>query len=325
MWRLVRVCQTGPCLTLVSLSYAQGQWGLPGVMSSEGGSPSPPGKGNGQGGGDEPGKAAPADKGKMLTEDPVVRKWLEEKTHETKEKVEENKTRESRRRWTLGICYLLAMGVCGIVLVALGSTLTHLAENCGTTATYVGAVFVTRGGGAIFGAISSAKLYEVFEGNKVITTTLIILAGVLVYMPFVNQVWELHCCFGLLGVCTAVTDTGCQIMTRFIHGQAAGPWLGANTVSFGISGAIVPLVAYATGSLYIQYCVLAMISLTVAVILFFVGNAKIVKPVRVGGPDKGPNTAWYDCSCDWREFKTEMIVACMVFWLIGGKVTGARL
>ena len=39
----------------------------------------------------------------------------------------------------------------------------------------------------------------------------------------------------------AVTDTGCQIMTRKAHGKKAGPWLGANTVTFGIAGAIVPL------------------------------------------------------------------------------------
>lgn len=36
-------------------------------------------------------------------------------------------------RRALGTGYMLAMGVCGIVLVALGSTLDDLAENCGTT------------------------------------------------------------------------------------------------------------------------------------------------------------------------------------------------
>lgn len=33
----------------------------------------------------------------------------------------------------LGAGYMFAMGVCGIVLVALGSTLDDLADNCGTT------------------------------------------------------------------------------------------------------------------------------------------------------------------------------------------------
>jgi hypothetical protein len=37
--------------------------------------------------------------------------------------------------------------VCGIVLVALGSTLASLAENCGTTSTQVGTVFIARRAG----------------------------------------------------------------------------------------------------------------------------------------------------------------------------------
>lgn len=40
-------------------------------------------------------------------------------------------------KYALGTGYMLAMGVCGIVLVALGSTLDDLAANSDTTATDV--------------------------------------------------------------------------------------------------------------------------------------------------------------------------------------------
>lgn len=40
-------------------------------------------------------------------------------------------------KYALGTGYMFAMGVCGIVLVALGSTLDDLAENCGTSSTEV--------------------------------------------------------------------------------------------------------------------------------------------------------------------------------------------
>jgi hypothetical protein len=49
----------------------------------------------------------------------------------------------------------------------------------------------------------------------------------------------LHVLFAGLGFGTSVTDTGCQIMTRKAHGKHAGPWLGSNTVTFGIAGALV--------------------------------------------------------------------------------------
>jgi len=39
------------------------------------------------------------------------------------------------------------MGVCGIVLTAIGSTLTQLASNCGTSALKVSTVFLARGAG----------------------------------------------------------------------------------------------------------------------------------------------------------------------------------
>jgi hypothetical protein len=39
------------------------------------------------------------------------------------------------------------MGVCGIVLTAIGSTLDKLAIKCGTTALSVSTVFLARGAG----------------------------------------------------------------------------------------------------------------------------------------------------------------------------------
>lgn len=62
----------------------------------------------------------------------------------------------------------------------------------------------------------------------------------------------MHVIFGLFGTCTAITDTGCQIQTRKVHGSKAGPWLGVNTVTFSVSGAFVPLIGLMTGNLFAQ-------------------------------------------------------------------------
>ena len=114
------------------------------------------------------------------------------------------------------------MGVCGIVLVALGSTLSALAADCGTTETAVGTVFIARGIGAITGALGSARLYAPpRRGNAVMVVVLLLLSVVLLYMPFVRDVWVLHATWFLLGACTATLDTGCQIMTRKVHGVHA--------------------------------------------------------------------------------------------------------
>ncbi|CAM9797586.1 unnamed protein product [Phaeothamnion confervicola] len=230
----------------------------------------------------------------------------------------------TRYQMALGAAYMLAMGVCGIVLVALGSTLEDLAENCGKTSTQVGSVFVARGVGAVLGAVSSAKLYRWFGGNNVMTASLSALTSWLLYMPFITNVPMLHVAFFGLGLCTAITDTGCQIMTRKVHGIGAGPWLGANTVAFGISGALVPLLAYLTGSLFVQYAILATVGLIVAMFLLVLPPPES-QPGFARGPPLKKAPAHTSGPADLsegfvRRYRVEFTVGAMVFWLIGGKV-----
>lgn len=216
-----------------------------------------------------------------------------------------------------GLCYANAMGVCGIVLVALGSTLSSLAADCGTTATRVGTVFIARGLGAITGALSSARLYSPPRpGNLVMVLVLLVLSGILLYMPFVRDVWVLHATWFALGMCTATLDTGCQIMTRKVHGVHAGPWLGANTVCFAIAGALVPLIELITGELFAQYATLATISVLNAAALYAAPHPEspeireqLPPKVQIRGKtqDKGP-------------FHLEFVFGAAIFWLIGGKV-----
>jgi len=171
------------------------------------------------------------------------------------------------QRFLLGIAYMMAMGVCGIILVAIGSNLKQLADNCNTTTTHIGTVFIVRGVGAIFGAVVSAKVYRFAPGNRVMMVTLLFLSLLVMVLPVVGDIYTMHVVFGLLGMCTAVTDTGCQIQTRKVHGAKAGPWLGVNTVVFSISGAFVPLIALATDSLFAQCGILAGVTFVSALLL----------------------------------------------------------
>ena len=222
----------------------------------------------------------------------------------------------SNEKIIMGIGYMLAMGVCGIVLVALGSTLESLAEDVGLTSTQVGTVFISRGLGAILGAVMSAKIYKWYPGNHVMFAGLLFLTILLVLLPFVTSDILLHIFFLFLGVGTAVTDTGCQIMTRKLHGKMAGPWLGANTVSFGISGAFVPIIEIFTKSLYVQYFSMAGIVFIVALVIGLGPNPE--KNGRlVSGPPKRPDGQ--DSAIP--HYNVEIVIGVMVFFFIGGKVS----
>jgi hypothetical protein len=161
------------------------------------------------------------------------------------------------------------MGVCGVVLTAIGSTLDDIAANCGTSAMAIGSVFIARGIGAILGAISCAKLYAPpAKGNNVMVAALSFLVCLMMYLPFVANIVVLHFIFAGLGFGTAVTDTGCQILSRKVHGVKAGPWLGANTVVFGVAGALVPVLDVITANLLtIFICISSITTITLLVIL----------------------------------------------------------
>ena len=54
-----------------------------------------------------------------------------------------------RSRVVNGVLYMLSMGICGTIIVALGSTLETLADNVGTTSTALGSLFIARGIGYV--------------------------------------------------------------------------------------------------------------------------------------------------------------------------------
>lgn len=141
----------------------------------------------------------------------------------------------------------------------------------------IGAVFLTRGVGAGLGNIVSSKLYMWARGKIAISVALFLLAANLLLVPLADEVGPLHLNFLSLGFLTAIIDAGCQLMTRRLHGSAAGPWLGANTVSFGLGGAFSPLVGWLTGSLVVEYAVLASVA-------FLIGCFLVVLP----SPDVEP-------------------------------------
>ena len=136
--------------------------------------------------------------------------------------------------------------------------------------------------GVVIGAISSASLYKPpRRGNEVLVAVMLALAGVLLSVPFVRSVWLLHVTWFGLGLCTATLDTGCQIMTRKVHGLFAGPWLALNTMMFAAAGIVTPLVALAThNNVFAQYLVVASCSIIGAIALYMVGGAFVFQHIE---------------------------------------------
>jgi hypothetical protein len=157
-------------------------------------------------------------------------------------------------RWVLGCAYMLAMGVCGIVLVALGSTLDDIAANLGTTGTHVCCrplhirihMFARSGEHRLcihcernrrcirrcrkreavsvvlrqhgYGLRTGTRCTWVeFESTRATFQTQTMLAMLLLYLPFVRSYVVVHLAFLLLGAFIVPFDRTPHTNTQFVH------------------------------------------------------------------------------------------------------------
>ena len=236
-------------------------------------------------------------------------------------------------KWRVSLSYMMAMGCCGIVLVAIGSTFEDLANQVNRKTTELGSLFIIRGCGSIIGTVSCSKLFVWIHGNYVLSCSLGIIMMTLMMIPFSTASLQLHVLFFLLGLGCSITDTGCQLMTRKLHGKNAGPWLGSNSTVFGLSAAFVPFLELASDELIVRYVIFAaivMISFS-CMLLVARGNeaenddeqstlvpvAQYSDKTALGTTDK--SMALVDISIP--HYHTEILIAIMLFCFVGGGVS----
>ncbi len=156
---------------------------------------------------------------------------------------------------------------------------------------------------------------------------LLILCFLIMALPLIKNVYLMHAVFATLGTCTSITDTGCQIQTRRVHGIKAGPWLGVNTVVFSISGALVPVIALITGNLAAQCSILAAICFIAAGGLLVPKHPEGLPPPKHAFAPRyklkvkaaaGENEEPAKRSCP---YVVEALASFEALWLIGGKVS----
>ena len=123
--------------------------------------------------------------------------------------------------------------------------------------------------GAITGSIVSSKVYENFNGDKVLLTDLCLIFLAIILAPSCWRAYQLYMLFFILGFCAANNDTGCTFLTRKLRGKEAGPWLAANGISFGMAAAIVPIIESLSTHFATQYYLLSCVIVLVAVSIIY--------------------------------------------------------
>jgi len=100
-------------------------------------------------------------------------------------------------------------------------------------------------------------------------------------------------------------DTGCQIMTRKMHGKFAGPWLGANAAAFGLAGAAVPLVEDISQHIAVELTALAVVVLGASMLVFAAPDAYPSRSSRMSHKPADSKRAHH--------YRVEALITVMVF------------
>lgn len=176
-----------------------------------------------------------------------------------------NRLSTQTRNFIVNSGYIATIGVSGLVLCAIGSNLNDISKQVQVDITILGGhAFMARGIGSILGSIASASIFHYFQGDNILQCGLVGISFILAVIPTVTSASQLYVYFFLLGLCSSINDTGCNIMVRRLRGIQAGPWLGINGISFGMSAAIVPLVELISNQFDRQYYMLSGLIILVA-------------------------------------------------------------
>lgn len=213
----------------------------------------------------------------------------------------------------ISIGYMFAMGICGFIIVALGTTLSGVAANVGYSAYDIGTVFVARGIGCIAGTVASSVLYAQFKGKHMLIATSCVTVAVLFWMPYCRDYYLLHMAYFLLGFITSVTETGSQLMMIKFHGANAGPWCGANSMSFCVSGIVVPAVQMVTSDLYSEYfCYASFVAFSA---IWIICCPDPEKNGRIESQGPGDESS---ADVEVQHYHVELLISLMIFLMIGG-------
>lgn len=224
----------------------------------------------------------------------------------------------------ISISFMLTIGVSGLVLCAIGSNLKSVSNNIGgiDVAILGGNAFMCRGIGSLIGTISCATIFERIKGENVLIAGLLLISSIIFLIPYSTSSTQLYIYFALLGICSAINDTGVNILTRQLHGKEAGPWLGANGIAFGMSASVVPIVESLSSGFQQQHNILAVMILFVASSVLYgdISSLKYKKMARYFAAHIDKQSAHTDGENVAPHYRVEFAIAFMCFCVVGAQV-----
>jgi FHS family Na+ dependent glucose MFS transporter 1 len=165
------------------------------------------------------------------------------------------------------VAYYAAFVALGLAVASLGPTLPGLAENTRTVLSEISYLFTARSLGYLLGSFQGGRLYDRMPGHPVMGVTLLIMAAMLVLVPFLSVLWLLTGVLLILGMAEGTLDVGGNTLLVWVHRARVGPYMNGLHFFFGVGAFLSPLIiaqaVLMSGDITWAYWALALLILPV--------------------------------------------------------------
>ncbi len=172
----------------------------------------------------------------------------------------------------LVITYYLAFMALGLMMMALGTTLTELAQRTNSEFHEISYSFMSRSLGFILGSIFGGRIYDHLSGHKVLAGALAGMATLAAFVPVTPNLKILIALFLVQGLVGSLINVGGNTLLMWSHrGSNIGALLTGLHFSWGLGSAVAPLiieqVERSTGDINWAYWALSLMALPACICL----------------------------------------------------------
>lgn len=145
----------------------------------------------------------------------------------------------SRQKVLLTLVYCGAFLCLGLLLAGLGPSLPTLGRNTHTADQRMGATVTSRALGYLAGS-TSGPVFHKLPGNKMVAISLIVTCAVCFLVPVLTNFALLCTLFVFQGISMGMLDTGCNLMTLWLHRENCDPYIQSLHAAFAVGAVISP-------------------------------------------------------------------------------------
>ena len=139
--------------------------------------------------------------------------------------------------------YYLIFFLIGFTWSINGPALPTLVEQTSSTLQEYGIVFLASSAAYIFGSLCGGRIFDHYDGHRVLRFTLFVFAGTIFLIPFLNTVWLLAIVFFTASLLIGFLEVGTNLLLIWLHGPKVGPYINGLHMVFGLGAFSGPVLA----------------------------------------------------------------------------------